>query len=244
MAAKDKIIVALDVSTESEAHELVHDLKDYVGAFKVGMELFNSAGPSIIEKVRDAGADRIFYDSKYHDIPNTVAGAARAATRMGVWMFNIHAEGGSAMMRAASDAAHEEADRQGVEPPIIIAVTLLTSIGQNTLLNELAVQMPLSEYVPHLARLAQDSGLDGVVASPHEISAIKAACGNDFLVVTPGVRPSWASANDQKRIMTPGDAVKNGADYLVIGRAITAADDKIGAAKRIIEELEGVSAQG
>lgn len=241
MAAKDKIIVALDVSTESEAIDLVHDLKDHVGAFKIGMELFNSAGPKIIEKVRDAGAGRIFYDSKYHDIPNTVAGASRAAARMGVWMFNIHAEGGSAMMRAASDAAHEEADRQGIEPPIIIAVTLLTSIGQDTLSNELAVQMPLSEYVPHLALLAQDSGLDGVVASPHEISAIKAACGGDFLVVTPGVRPSWASANDQKRIMTPGDAVRNGADYLVIGRAITSADDRIGAAKRIIEELEGVS---
>lgn len=241
MAAKDKIIIALDVSTESEAIDLVHDLKDYVGAFKVGMELFNSAGPRIIEKVRDAGADRIFYDSKYHDIPNTVAGAARAAVRMGVWMFNIHAEGGSAMMRAASDAAHDEADRQGVEPPIIIAVTLLTSISKDTLLKELAVNMPLNEYVPHLARLAQESGLDGVVASPHEISAIKAACGKDFLVVTPGVRPAWASANDQKRIMTPSDAVKNGADYLVIGRAITSASDKIGAAKRIIEELEAVS---
>ncbi|MHB1458341.1 MAG: orotidine-5'-phosphate decarboxylase [Armatimonadota bacterium] len=241
MARKDKIIVALDVSTESEAVDLVHDLKEYVGAFKIGMELFNSAGPRIIEKVQDAGADRIFYDGKFHDIPNTVAGAARAAVRMGVWMFNIHAEGGAAMMCAASDAAHEESDRQGVEPPIIIAVTLLTSIGQDTLLNELAVHMPLSEYVPHLARLAQDSGLDGVVASPHEISAIKAACGKDFLVVTPGVRPSWASANDQKRIMTPGDAVRNGADYLVIGRAITSADDKIVAAKRIIDELESVS---
>lgn len=241
MAPKDKIIIPLDVSTEGEAIELVRQLKDHVGAFKIGLELFNSAGPRIIESVREAGTEKIFYDCKFHDIPNTVAGAARAAVRMGVWMFNIHAAGGSAMMRAAAEAAGDEAHRLGIEAPIIIGVTVLTSISQKMLSEELRVPAMLSDYVPHLAQLAQKSGLGGVVASPHEIAAIKAACGSDFLVVTPGVRPSWSAANDQKRIMTPKDAVRNGADYLVIGRAITSTDDRVAAAEKIIDELEEAS---
>lgn len=238
MAAKDKIIIPLDVSTESEAIELVKELKDYVGAFKIGLELFTSAGPRIIESVKDAGAERIFFDGKFHDIPNTVAGAARAAVRMGVWMFNVHATGGSAMMRAAVDAASEEADKLGIEMPIILGVTVLTSISQEMLHEELIVPAVLDNYVTHLAQLAQDSGLTGVVASPKEIASVKNACGSEFAVVTPGVRPSWASANDQKRIMTPSEAVKNGADYLVVGRAITSAADKVAAAKRVIAEIE------
>lgn len=242
MAQKDKIIIPLDVSTEGEAIELVRQLKDHVGAFKIGLELFNSAGPRIIESVREAGAEKIFYDCKFHDIPNTVAGAARAAVRMGVWMFNLHAAGGSAMMRAAAEAAADEAHRLGIEAPIIIGVTVLTSISQEILSEELGVPAMLRNYVPHLAQLAQRSGLGGVVASPHEIAAIKAACGSGFLVVTPGVRPSWSAANDQKRIMTPKDAVRNGADYLVIGRAITSTDDRVAAVEKIIDELEEASA--
>lgn len=238
MTAKDKIILPLDVSNESDAVELVHELKDLVGGFKIGLELFTSAGPRVFQSVRNAGAGRIFFDSKFHDIPNTVAGAARAAVRMGVWMFNVHAPGGSAMMRAASDAASEEADRLGVEPPLILGVTLLTSIGPETLRHELSVPILLENHVTHLAQLAQNSGLSGVVASPKEIEPIKSACGPGFLVVTPGVRPAWSPANDQARIMTPSEAVERGADYLVIGRAITGAGDRRAAAVRVIEELE------
>ena len=219
--SKDKIILALDVSTGTDAVELVKDLKDHVGAFKVGLELFNSTGPRIFESLRGAGA-------------------ARAAVRMGVWMFNIHAPGGSAMMRAASDAAAEEADRLGIERPLILGVTVLTSISQEVLNHELSVPVLVGNQVTHLAELAQASGLDGVVASPHEIAQIKSSCGPEFLVVTPGVRPAWAAANDQARIMTPAAAVQAGVDYLVIGRAITGASDRKGAALRIIEELDAL----
>lgn len=238
-AAKDSIILALDVSGEREAVDLVNELKGYVGAVKVGMELFNSTGPRIIESLRDAGAERIFYDGKFHDIPNTVAGAARAAVRMGVWMFNVHTSGGSAMMRAAAEAAGDEAHRLGAERPIIIGVTVLTSISEQVLHDELSVPVLMENQVTHLALLAQSSGLDGVVASPHEIIPVKAACGPQFLVVTPGVRPQWAAGNDQKRIMTPAEAMANGADYLVIGRAITAAEDRHAAAERILAEISG-----
>ena len=238
--SKEKIILALDVSTEDDAVELVKELKDHVSAFKVGLELFNSTGPKIFESLKSAGAGRIFYDGKFHDIPNTVAGAARAAVRMGVWMFNVHAPGGSAMMRAASDAASDESDRLGVERPLILGVTVLTSISEEVLHHELSVPILLQNQVTHLASLAQASGLDGVVASPHEIGQVKSACGPGFLVVTPGVRPAWAAANDQARIMTPSAAVQAGADYLVIGRAITGASDRTAAAQRIIEELEAL----
>jgi len=237
MAAKDKIILALDVSSEGEAVRLVEELHDVVGAFKVGLELFNSTGPKIFESLKSAGADRIFYDCKFHDIPNTVAKAARAATRMGVWMFNIHTMGGAAMMRAAADAAGDEAHRLGIEPPMILGVTVLTSISEEMLRQELSVMNLMADQVVHLSKLAQKSGLSGVVASPHEIRPIKSACGPEFLVVTPGVRPSWAAANDQKRIMTPSEAVASGADYMVIGRAITASESPRAAAERILEEL-------
>lgn len=239
MEAKDRIILALDVSSEGEAVELVKEVKDLVGAFKIGLELFNSTGPRIMESMKAAGAEKIFYDCKFHDIPNTVAKASRAAVRMGIWMFNVHTTGGSAMMRAAVDAAADEADRLGVEPPMIIGVTVLTSISDDVLHNELSVPLVMENQVTHLARLAQESGLDGVVSSPHEITAIKSACGSGFHVVTPGVRPVWASANDQKRIMTPAEAVASGADYMVIGRAITAAENRRDAALRIVAELKG-----
>ena len=238
MAAKDKIILALDVSSENEAVDLVKELKDCVGAFKIGLELFTSTGPRIFEIVRNAGAEKIFFDGKFHDIPNTVAGAARAAVRMGVWMFNVHASGGSEMMRAASDAAGDEAHKLGAEAPLIIGVTILTSISAEMLREELLISVPLESQVTNMARLSQNAGLNGVVASPQEIVTIKAACGSKFLVVTPGVRPTWAAANDQKRIMTPAEAVRNGADYLVIGRAVTGANDRCAAAKSIISELK------
>lgn len=237
MTAKNKIILALDVSSQHEAVNLVRELNNYVGAFKVGLELFNSVGPKIFDALRNAGAERIFYDCKFHDIPNTVAGAARAAVRMGIWMFNVHASGGSAMMRAAVEAAGDEAHRQGIETPLVIGVTVLTSISEKVLHEELSVPMLLENHVTHLAILAQNAGLAGVVASPHEIIPVKAACGPEFIVVTPGVRPQWAATNDQARIMTPREALNNGADYLVIGRAVTAVKNRVEAAERILEEI-------
>ena len=240
MQAKDRIILPLDVGSENEAIALVQELKDLVGVFKIGLELFNSAGPGIMESIKRAGAEKIFYDSKFHDIPNTVAGAARAAVRMGVWMFNVHTTGGSAMMRAAADAANDESQKLGIKPPLIIGVTVLTSISRETLIKELEISSSLENHAVHLAELAKESGLAGVVSSPHEITTIKGACGKEFKVITPGVRPTWASADDQKRIMTPSEALKNGADYLVIGRAITAAPDRREAAKRIAAEMHAI----
>ncbi len=239
MSASDKIILALDVPSERQAVELVAELKDLVGAFKVGLELFTSTGPDIFHVLRKAGAGRIFYDSKFHDIPNTVAGAARAAVRLGVWMFNVHAGGGSEMMRAVVDAAGDEAHKLGVDPPVVVGVTVLTSISSRILHEELSVPVLLENHVTRLAQLSQSAGLDGVVASPHEIASVKAACGPEFLVVTPGVRPTWAAAKDQKRVTTPAEALQAGADYLVIGRPITAAEDRRAAAERIAAELSG-----
>ena len=236
--SKEKIIVALDVDTTDKAVVLVKQLKNDVGAFKVGLELVNSAGLDIFDKIKDAGAGKIFYDCKFHDIPNTVAGASRAAAGFGVWMFNVHACGGFAMMKAAKDAAIEVGDKLGIAPPLVIAVTVLTSIDQPTLNNELGVPGPVADQVVHLARLAQDAGLDGVVASPHEIELIRLACGKDFLIITPGVRPAGGDIGDQKRVMAPGEAVRKGSSYLVVGRPITKADDPAYAARAIAEEIE------
>lgn len=238
MAARDKIIVALDVSSAEAAAELAAKLRGYVGAFKVGLELFNAAGPDVFERLRDAGVERIFYDAKFNDIPNTVARAVRAAAGHGLWMLNVHAFGGSAMMRAAADAARESAAEAGVEPPKVIGVTVLTSIDETALEVELGVRDPMGCQVVRLARLAQESGLDGVVASPMETGVLRLACGEDFLIVTPGVRPALASLGDQKRVMTPAEAVKAGADYLVIGRPITGASDPVAAVEAIAAEMD------
>lgn len=209
-----------------------------VAGFKVGLELVNAAGFDIFARLQDLAGPttKIFYDCKFHDIPNTVAGAVRAAARRGVWMLNVHAGGGSEMMQAACRAATEGAEAAGVPRPLVIAVTVLTSASADVLRNELGVAQPLDQYVVHLARLAQDSGCDGVVASPLEIAAIRAACGPGFLIITPGVRPLGADAGDQKRILTPGEAMRAGADYLVVGRPITAAPDPAAAARAINQE--------
>jgi orotidine-5'-phosphate decarboxylase len=235
--SKEKIIVALDVDSQDKAVELVKQLGGEVGAFKVGLELFNVTGPSIFPALKEAGAGRIFYDAKFHDIPNTVASAVRVATRNNVWMINVHTTGGSEMMKAAAAAARDEAAKLGIEPPKVIGVTLLTSIDTMTLTDELRIASGLVSHVVHLAKLAKSSGLDGVVASPHEIQYIREACGPDFLIVTPGVRPAGADVADQKRVMTPGDATKAGADYLVIGRPITRAESPTAAAQSIAAEI-------
>ncbi|HEY3331189.1 MAG TPA: orotidine-5'-phosphate decarboxylase [Capsulimonadaceae bacterium] len=235
MTDYNPIIVALDVSSIDEAVSLVSALKPHVGAFKVGLELFNAVGTGIFQAVRDQVGDdvSIFYDAKFHDIPNTVAGAIRAANQHNVWMVNVHATGGLAMMKAAVAAAHEAA-----APPLVIAVTVLTSIDENVLNGELGVSRTPEQQVVALAKLAQQAGCDGVVASPRETAAIRAACGPDFLIITPGVRPTGASLDDQKRVMTPSEAIKQGASYLVVGRPITAATDPAAAAVAILAEIQ------
>lgn len=237
--SKERIIVALDVDTEEKAVGLVKKLAGEVGAFKVGLELFNSTGPGIFSALRSAGADRIFYDAKLHDIPNTAAGAARAAVRNGIWMLNLHCFGGSEMMKAGAEAARDEASKLGIDPPKIIGVTILTSLDTMTLTDELRVASGLVNEVVHLAKLAKWSGLDGVVASPQEIRYIREACGPDFLIVTPGVRPAGSDIGDQKRVMTPAEAARAGANYLVIGRPITRAEDPAAAARAIAADIGG-----
>ncbi len=231
---ENPIIVALDVPGAAEAERLVAELFGAVGAFKVGLELFNAEGPAIYARLRQAcGGDvKIFHDAKLHDIPNTVAGAMRAACRHGLWMINVHASGGPEMMRAAVDVA-ASAERR----PLVIAVTVLTSIDSAMLAKDLGVPDGAEAQVQRLARLAQECGCDGVVASPREVSAIREACGRDFLIVTPGVRPAGADAGDQKRVMTPADAIRAGSDYLVIGRPITRAKEPRTAAEAILDEI-------
>lgn len=235
-----RLIVALDVPSEVEALRLAEELKDEVAFMKVGLELLSSVGPSIVQKLHDLGC-RVFYDGKFKDIPNTVAGASRAVARLGVGMFNVHAMGGVAMMQAAVKAAEQGTAEIGGTRPLVLAVTILTSIDQSTLNEEMRVPGDLMEQVIHLARLAQSSGLDGVVASPKEVSAIRKALPESFVIATPGVRPVWAAANEQRRITTPSDAIRAGASYLVVGRPITNCPREIGrpsnAARKINDEV-------
>lgn len=238
MQPKDRIVLALDVDTHEEALSLVKELTPYVGVFKIGMQLYNSIGPAIVKEVNDLGG-KVFVDLKFHDIPNTVGSAAKVMTRLNSFMFNVHAAGGREMMEKAAADAGAEAAKLGVNPPIILAVTVLTSISNQQLKDEMYIQgMDVQELAVKWAIMAKESGLNGVVCSPKEITAIRQACGPDFKIVTPGIRPRWSEANDQKRITTPRDALDMGADYMVIGRPITKAESPQAAALRIIEELE------
>ncbi len=231
-AARERILVALDYDNADDALSLVKRLAGRVGGFKAGLELVNAAGPDVFARLKDAGAGRIFYDAKFHDIPNTVAGAVRAAARRGVWMVNVHASGGAAMLQAAREAAGS-----GPNAPLLIGVTVLTSVDAATLNDDLRVPGSVEAQVLHLARLSQSCGLDGVVASPQEVAAVRAACGPTFVTVIPGVRPAGVAKGDQARVATPGDAVKAGARYLVVGRAITGAADPVAAAEAIANEI-------
>ncbi|HZT43836.1 MAG TPA: orotidine-5'-phosphate decarboxylase [Chthonomonadaceae bacterium] len=234
MQPKDRIICALDVDDVCRAIQLVEQLKGHVGVFKVGLELATAAGVQVFARLREAGAERFFYDAKLHDIPNTVAGAMRGVVRLGVWCVTVHATGGSAMLRAAVETARQTAEVEGLPRPRVLAVTVLTSIGPETLRGELRVETPLADYVGHLARLAYETGCDGVIASPQEIEAVRAAVpAPGFLIVTPGVRPAGSQAGDQARVMTPAEAIQRGADYLVIGRPIIAAPDPVAAAQQM-----------
>ncbi len=234
--AKEKIIVALDVPNRAEAMQLVERLSGEVGAFKIGMQLYNAEGPAIVREIEAAGG-RVFLDLKFHDIPNTVAEATRVVTKLGVAIMNVHAAGGKKMMAGAAEAAAEQAKAAGVAKPLVTAVTVLTSISQAEFEDEVGIGRPIAEQVIHWAKLAQAAGLDGVVASAKEITDIRNACGPDFVIITPGIRPVWAAANDQSRIMTPKQAVELGATYLVIGRPITAQPDPVEAARKIVAEI-------
>jgi len=236
-ALSDQIIVALDVPTREEALAIVDELGAKVGAYKIGMQLYNACGPEILKAIKERNG-RVFLDLKFHDIPNTVAAAARVAANLDVFMFNVHASGGSAMMKAAAAALQEEAAKQGKKRPLLIAVTVLTSMSEAELQDEIGVSRAMEEQVAALAKLTRDSGLDGVVASPREIKIIREVCGKDFLIVTPGIRPADATADDQKRIKTPRDAVADGADYLVIGRPITKAANRSAAVEAIVADME------
>ncbi|OIO64073.1 orotidine 5'-phosphate decarboxylase [Candidatus Woesearchaeota archaeon CG1_02_33_12] len=237
LSARERLVLALDVDDFSSAENLVGLLKDYVGVFKVGSQLFTSEGTKIIDMITKAKA-RVFLDLKFHDIPNTVKGAAESATKLGVYMFNVHASGGYEMMKAAADAAIETSIKLGIKKPLILGVTVLTSINQEILEKEVGVNKAVKEHVVHLAKLAKSAGLDGVVASPHEIKDIRDACGKNFIILTPGIRPAGEEINDQKRIMTPKQALEQGADFIVIGRPIRNAENPVEAAKNIIKEME------
>ena len=227
----NQLLVALDVDTVAEARALADRLRGAVGGFKIGMRLFTGEGPAFVEELASRG-DRVFLDLKFHDIPNTVAGAIAAATRLGVWMVNVHASGGSAMMRAARAAADEEAARRSRPAPLGIAVTMLTSLDQAAL-TEIGLDASVTAQVERLAALTESAGLDGVVASPQEIRIIRARCGPTFAIVTPGIRGASDEVGDQSRTMTAPDALTAGASYLVVGRPIIAAADPRLAAERI-----------
>jgi len=234
----DKLLVALDVDSSGRAHELASGLRGVAGGFKVGSRLFTLEGPALVRQLTDAGA-RVFLDLKFHDIPNTVAQAVEAAAQTGAWMINVHASGGVPMMQAAARAAHDAAQRLGRPAPIVIGVTVLTSMD-DAALRETGVERPLLAQVVALARMAQAAGLDGVVASPHETASIRAACGDGFTIVTPGIRGASAGADrhDQSRTMGPAEAVRAGASYVVVGRPIIGAPDPRVAAEAVAEELD------
>ncbi|MCB1023966.1 MAG: orotidine-5'-phosphate decarboxylase [Acidobacteria bacterium] len=233
---RNKIIVALDVATASEAREAIAELREEVGAFKIGLQLFTACGaPFVRELVKDGV--KIFLDVKFHDIPVTVAKASVEVARLGVWMFNIHASGGREMIERTVDLVSNTCQREQIEMPKLIGVTVLTS-SDEAVLREIGLSRSVDEQVLALAKMAAECGLDGVVASPNETGSISNSIGNDdFLIVTPGVRLGEIENDDQKRFTTPGEAISLGSDYLVIGRPIMSAKDRKQAVKLIVEDI-------
>ena len=229
MNARERLIVALDVPKADAARALVDGLSGHVGLFKVGSQIFTAAGPELVRAIVGRG-EKVFLDLKFHDIPNTVAGAVASASRLGVSLVDVHGLGGRAMVEAAVGALPAMGTR-------LLAITILTSHGEDTR-GEIGVNGSMADSVRRLALLAKEAGADGVVASPHEVAIVREACGSDFLIVTPGIRPGGASALDQARAATPKAALSAGADYLVVGRPITEAADPAAAADAIVREME------
>ena len=234
---KEKLVLALDVEDINEAKKLVDELSPYIGTFKVGLQLFCGCGLEIINYIKQKNAN-FFLDVKLHDIPNTVKKASYNIIKNGANFFNVHATGGIEMMRAARKGADEAALKYGKQKPLILAVTVLTSITQEILKEELSNNKTVEDFVIQLAKNAREAGLDGVVASPLELRAIKRELGSDFKVLTPGIRPLWSVKDDQKRIATPLSAIKDGADFIVLGRAVTKAENKKEAMDKIYKEIE------
>ena len=234
----ENLLVALDVDSGERALALAAELRGLAGGFKIGTRLFTLEGPALVRRLVDSGA-RVFLDLKFHDIPNTVAQAVESAVQTGAWMINVHASGGIPMMQAAAAAGRDTAARFGRPAPLLIAVTVLTSMDEPTL-QALGVQRGMMDQVVTLARMTQEAGLDGVVASPHEILPVREAVGRaGFLVVTPGIHPSDSAYADQKRVTSPAEAVRRGADFIVVGRAILNAPDPARAARAVVEEMDG-----
>lgn len=238
---KDRLIVALDVETADDALKLVKKLNGLVGMFKIGSQLFTASGPKLVQEIV-GGGNRVFLDLKFHDIPHQVSGAVRSVTGLGISMLTIHAAGGPEMMQRAVDAANQTADRNSTVRPLIVAVTVLTSIDSN-ILHQVGFVDDAVEAVRRLASIAAGAGVDGVVASPQEIRAVRSkVTDRKFLIVTPGIRPDTgadqSAADDQKRVASPAFALGAGADYLVVGRPITGAADVAGAAEQIVAEME------
>jgi orotidine-5'-phosphate decarboxylase len=234
--ANSRIILALDVSDPGYALEIADRFGEQIDIFKVGLELFSSAGPSVVRSIQDRGK-KVFLDLKFHDIPNAMARASLAAARLGVHMFNLHTSAGSEAMKRCTDAVVELCLKEDLQKPKVLGVTVLTSLEPEVLRREFGIQHSLRTHVKHLSKMARDAGLDGVIASGHEVSLIRNHCGDKFLIVTPGIRPSWSPPEDQKRTMTPRDAVREGADYLVIGRSILDQSDSLKALDLITVEM-------
>ena len=236
----NRLLVALDVDGAERALAIAGQVRGIAGGLKVGSRLFTMAGPDLVRRLVDSGA-HVFLDLKFHDIPNTVAQAVDAAVRTGAWMINVHASGGAAMMQASARAAAEAAAATGAQPPLVIGVTVLTSMDEE-MLKQTGVTRPLADHVLALARMAQSAGLHGVVASPQETTALRHACGPDFVIVTPGIRGASAGQekNDQSRTLGPAEAVTAGATYIVVGRPIIGAPEPAAAARAIVEELDSI----
>ncbi len=236
--ASAAIFCAIDTPSLDDAVGLSRRLNGVIGGIKLGSEFYTANGPEGVREVTAATGQRLFLDLKFHDIANTVAGSVRAATTLSPYMLNVHASGGAVMLRAAAEAAAKEAERLGIERPLVIGVTVLTSLDGDDLA-AVGQSLPVADQALRLALLSQENGLDGAVCSAHEIAALRARCGPEFSLVVPGIRPSWAETNEQKRIMAPAEALAAGADFLVIGRPITGAPDPAEAARRVIAEIAG-----
>lgn len=236
MTGNDKLIVALDYPSLEQAEQTIKTLSSSVSIYKIGKELFTAAGPDAIRMVHSYKA-KVFLDLKFHDIPNTVASACKSACEQGVFMINVHASGGGAMMKEAALALQRSVSKGS--RPILLGVTVLTSMKEEDL-KEIGVQASVTAQVERLALLAKASGLDGVVASAQEAALIRKVAGKEFVIVTPGVRPEWAAAQDQKRITTPSEAIRNGANFIVVGRPITQHQDPKAAAEKISQEIMSV----